>query len=121
MKKPLKQQNLEQNSKLDRRQALGLLGAAGTVQIASHVGLSAAFADPLTLSELFDIRLPDHIDEQPLKFMEKSHRLCMGPITRSDPLQGRVSQKHIVIFLMVTGLCNNFDLGQGLFPMPGVL
>ena len=86
MKKPLKQQNLEQNSKLDRRQALGLLGAAGTVQIASHVGLSAAFADPLTLAELFDIRLPDRIDEQPPKIMEKSHRLCMGVITRSDPL-----------------------------------
>ena len=71
MKKPLKQQNLEQNSKLDRRQALGLLGAAGTVQIASHVGLSAAFADPLTLAELFDIRLPDRIDEQPLKIYGK--------------------------------------------------
>ena len=71
MKKPLKQQNLKQNSKLDRRQALGLLGAAGTVQIASHVGLSAAFADPLTLAELFDIRLPNHIDEQPLKIYGK--------------------------------------------------
>ena len=67
MKKSLKQQNLKQNPTLDRRQALGLLGAAGTVQIASHFDLTAAFADPLTLSELFDIRLPNHIDEQPLK------------------------------------------------------
>ena len=48
MKKPLKQQNLEQNPTLDRRQALGLLGAAGTVQIASHFGLTADFADTPT-------------------------------------------------------------------------
>ena len=86
MKKLLKQQNIEQNSKLDRRQALGLLGAAGTDQIASHFGLTADFADTLTLAELFDIRLPDRIHEQPPKIMEKSHRLCMGVITRSDPL-----------------------------------
>ena len=67
MKKPLKQQNLEQNPTLDRWQALGLLGAAGTDQIASHFDLPADFADTLTLAEPFDIRLPNHIDEQTLK------------------------------------------------------
>ena len=65
---------------------MGLLGAAGTDQIASHFGLTADFADTLTLAEIFNIRLPDRIDKQPLKIMEKSHRLCPGVITRSDPL-----------------------------------
>jgi len=121
MKKPLKQQNLEQNSKLDRRQALGLLGAAGTVQIASHVGLSAAFADPLTLAELFDIRLPDRIDEQPLKIYGKIPPSLHGTYYKVGPaLRAGFPNAYRHLF-DGDGLCNCFDLGQGLFPMPGVL
>ena len=64
---------------------MGLLGTAGTVQIGSHFGLSATFADPLTLSELFHIRRPYHIDDQPLKIYGKIPPSLHGSYYKVEP------------------------------------
>ena len=47
--------------------------------------MTAAFADPLTLSEQFDIRLPNHIDEQPLKIYGKIPTSLHGTYYKVGP------------------------------------